>query len=184
MTVMSMVKTGLVVDFQAIDAGDLAEVGGKAANLGVLTRAGLPVPPGICVTTDAYRRVAESARLDAVIDALAVTAASDTRRLAALAGDARAAMLRAPIPEDVAEAVASGYASLGTSVPVAVRSSATAEDLPYASFAGQQDTYLNVIGAMPCRRGAALLGIAVDRSSRGLSLHQRRSITGPCGWRW
>ena len=138
--------SALVLDFAAIDPGSLAIVGGKAANLGVLTRAGLPVPPGVCVTTEAYRRVAALAGLDAVFDALSVTAQTDLARLAELAGKARAAMLAAPVPGPVARAVAAGYARLGADAPVAVRSSATAEDLPFASFAGQQDTYLNIVG--------------------------------------
>jgi pyruvate,water dikinase len=136
----------LVIEFAAIGADALAKVGGKAANLGVLTRAGLPVPPGVCVTTDAYRQVAAGAGLTAMLDALAATAPTDTARLASLAATVRAAMLEAPVPEHVARAVVAGYATLGSNVPVAVRSSATAEDLPFASFAGQQDTYLNVVG--------------------------------------
>ena len=117
-------------------------------NLGTLTRAGLPVPPGISVTTDAYRQVAASAgpMLEPVFDALASTSSTDTARLARLAAEARAAVLAAPVPDNVVQAIAEGYARLGADVPVAVRSSATAEDLPFASFAGQQDTYLNVVG--------------------------------------
>jgi rifampicin phosphotransferase len=136
-----------VLDFGNIDAEGLQIVGGKAANLGVLTRAGLPVPPGVCVTTVAYRRGAESAALDRVIGELMATPATDVDRLAALASQARSAILATPIPDDVASAIVAGYARLGTNVPVAVRSSATAEDLPFASFAGQQDTYLNIVGA-------------------------------------
>jgi phosphoenolpyruvate synthase/pyruvate phosphate dikinase len=136
----------LVLDLADIDSNALSVVGGKAANLGVLTRARLPVPPGVCVTTDAYRLVAESADLDRVFDALAGTSPTDVARLGALAGEARAAMLAAPVPDSVAQAVVDGYARLGADVAVAVRSSATAEDLPFASFAGQQDTYLNVVG--------------------------------------
>ncbi|MET8146617.1 PEP/pyruvate-binding domain-containing protein [Sphaerisporangium sp. NPDC005288] len=131
----------LILGFQDIAADALPLVGGKAANLGVLTRAGLPVPPGICLTTWAYRRVAEGAHLGEVLDALARTAPGDTATLAELAGRARAAVLAAPVPDDIARAV-----RRAADGPVAVRSSATAEDLPDASFAGQQDTYLNVVG--------------------------------------
>lgn len=136
----------LVLDFAAIDGDMLPVVGGKAGNLGVLTRAGLPVPPGMCLTTAAYRVVAGSAHLDEIHDALARTAPTDVPALTALAGRARAALLAAPIPAGIAAAIAAGYAALGDDVPVAVRSSATAEDLPLASFAGQQDTYLNIVG--------------------------------------
>ncbi|MFC4057608.1 PEP/pyruvate-binding domain-containing protein [Planomonospora corallina] len=135
-------ETPLVLSFEEIDAGMLPLVGGKAANLGVLTAAGFPVPPGVCLTTEAYRRVTErSGPLEAALDALEAASPADTGSLAALAATARAAVLRAPVPDDVAEAVRRSAHG-----PVAVRSSATAEDLPDASFAGQQDTYLNVVG--------------------------------------
>ncbi|MBP2320265.1 pyruvate,water dikinase [Kibdelosporangium banguiense] len=117
-------------DFEAIDAGMLATVGGKAANLGELTRAGLPVPSGFCVTTEAYRQVATLAGVDGSHEA----------------EKARELILGAPVPAEISAAILAGYAGLGDDVPVAVRSSATAEDLPFASFAGQQDTYLNVVG--------------------------------------
>jgi len=137
----------LVLEFGAIGDDALAVVGGKAANLGVLTRAGLSVPPGVCVTTDAYRQVAAGASVSDILDAIASTPATDTARLAMLAANARAALMAAPVPGSVADAVVAGYEQLGHDVPVAVRSSATAEDLPFASFAGQQDTYLNIVGA-------------------------------------
>ncbi|WP_214402662.1 PEP/pyruvate-binding domain-containing protein [Pseudonocardia lacus] len=119
-------------------ARHLELVGGKAANLAELLAAGFTVPPGFCVVTDAYREVARTAGLAAVID---------RERGTGLAAAARTALLDAPVPPAVARAVVEGYAALGDEVPVAVRSSATAEDLPSASFAGQQDTYLNVVGA-------------------------------------
>jgi len=119
---------------------ELALVGGKAANLGVLMRAGFPVPPGACLTTVAYSR-AVGAALDDVIADLAATKPHDTARLAELAARARARVVGARVPDDVAEVVR------GTATgSVAVRSSATAEDLPSVSFAGQQDSFLNVVG--------------------------------------
>src|SRR6185312_2476583 len=123
------VGSPLVVDLGQLRAGDLARAGGKAANLGELISAGLPVPGGFCLTTAAYARTA-----------VGVTAAEP--------GRARELLRTAPVPDDVAEAVTAAYRALGTGepVPVAVRSSATAEDLPTASFAGQQDTFLNVVG--------------------------------------
>jgi pyruvate,water dikinase len=141
--------TALVLDLGAVDAAMTATVGGKAANLGELIRAGLPVPPGLCVTTEAYRLVADGAALAGILDALTGTDPADVPALTALAARARAALLEAPVPDVVAAAVAAGYAALGPDVAVAVRSSATAEDLPSASFAGQQDTYLHVVGAGP-----------------------------------
>nr|WP_042183120.1 PEP/pyruvate-binding domain-containing protein [Kibdelosporangium sp. MJ126-NF4]CEL15367.1 Phosphoenolpyruvate synthase [Kibdelosporangium sp. MJ126-NF4]CTQ95594.1 Phosphoenolpyruvate synthase (EC 2.7.9.2) [Kibdelosporangium sp. MJ126-NF4] len=118
-------------DFDDIAAGMLDTVGGKAANLGELTRAGLPVPPGFCVTTEAYREVAALAGADGSHDA----------------ATARDLLLGTAIPEAIGEAIVRAYEALGEDVPVAVRSSATAEDLPFASFAGQQDTYLNIVGS-------------------------------------
>ncbi|MFI5325862.1 MAG: PEP/pyruvate-binding domain-containing protein, partial [Candidatus Rokuibacteriota bacterium] len=132
----------LVLDLADVDASMLPVVGGKAANLGELIRAGLPVPPGVCATTEAYGQVAASAAID--LDALQSAAGEDLKRVA---GQARDAVLSAPIPPAIAQAVVEAYARLGRDVPVAVRSSATAEDLPNASFAGQQDTYLHVVGA-------------------------------------
>lgn len=136
-----------VLQFAEIDAGMVAEVGGKAANLGELTRAGLPVPAGWALTTEAYRQVAEAAGLAEVIAARR-QAGGRTEGQAAegLAEAARSRLLETPVPDEVAKAVAAAYEGLGGG-PVAVRSSATAEDLPFASFAGQQDTYLNVVGA-------------------------------------
>ncbi|MCA1848882.1 MAG: phosphoenolpyruvate synthase, partial [Actinobacteria bacterium] len=142
----------LTLPLGEIDRAALPIAGGKAANLGELIRAGLPVPPGFCVTTAAYEIVAGGAGLDRILDDLAETRPDDTARLADLAAEARARLLEAPVPEDLVGAITGAYRTLGASVPVAVRSSATAEDLPHASFAGQQDTYLNVVG------GDAVLG--------------------------
>jgi pyruvate,water dikinase len=139
-------QDGLVLGLELIDAGMLARVGGKAANLGETTGAGLPVPPGFCLTTDAYRRAVDPAGLEDVHRGLAATGSGDLQALADLAGRARQLILGVEIPAEIADAVRTSYAALGTDVPVAVRSSATAEDLPFASFAGQQDTYLNVVG--------------------------------------
>ena len=116
------------------DARDFAFAGGKAVNLAELLGAGFPVPDGFCVGTPAYAQAADTAGIAALLDA------------PDLPVRARDALLATPIPDDVAAAVTAAYLALGEAVPVAVRSSATAEDLPGASFAGQQDTYLNVVG--------------------------------------
>ena len=121
----------LILDLARVSAADLPDVGGKAANLGELIAAGFDVPPGFCVTTEAYR--------------LAVRGTPVESGREADAGAARAAIMAAPVPAAVADAVREAYAQLGAG-PVAVRSSATAEDLPGASFAGQQDTYLGIDG--------------------------------------
>lgn len=145
---------GLVLDLSMLDAGMLALVGGKAANLGELLAAGLPVPEGFCLTTTAYRQLVSGS--GAVLPGLAAVyatlgtagdaAAKEAPGVGGPAGAARAAILAAPVPAAVSAAVVQAYAALGPDVPVAVRSSATAEDLPFASFAGQQETYLNVVG--------------------------------------
>lgn len=127
-TVLVMASEEFVVELKTLDAQALPRVGGKAANLGELIAAGFPVPPGFAVTTAAY--VCAGAALDL----------SEPTR-------AREALASAELPTAVAKAVRAAYTGLGADVPVAVRSSATAEDLPWASFAGQQDTYLNVVGA-------------------------------------
>jgi pyruvate,water dikinase len=125
----------------------LAEAGGKAANLGELARAGLPVPAGFCLTTRAYLDATASPALADVHHAIAATAPDDLAGLASLAAKARALVLGAAVPARIDAAVRAAYAALGGDTAVAVRSSATAEDLPFASFAGQQDTFLNVVGA-------------------------------------
>lgn len=115
-----------------VGRGDLALVGGKGANLGELIRAGLPVPPGFVLTTDAYRAYVASTGIgERILDAL-----DDPRRVRAL--------FTAPVPDDVAGELLAARTELGPAV--AVRSSATAEDLDDASFAGQQDTVLDVRG--------------------------------------
>ncbi|WP_418605474.1 PEP/pyruvate-binding domain-containing protein [Georgenia sp. SUBG003] len=134
-------------------------VGGKAANLGTLLAAGLPVPPGFCLTTELYDQAAETAGLAELVDSLTARPAAgqavgrarpgegdESSASAALARTARARLTAAAVPTATLEAVRAAYAQLGDDVPVAVRSSATAEDLPEVSFAGQQDTYLDVVG--------------------------------------
>lgn len=133
-------KEPLTLSLVDVEPDMLDLAGGKAVNLGILLRAGFRVPPGTCVTTAAYTRVVGD-RLEPVVAELAA-AAPDSPVLDQLAAEARELVLTAPVPRDVVEAV-----RMSVSGPVAVRSSATAEDLPFASFAGQQDTYLNVVGA-------------------------------------
>lgn len=139
----------LVVPLSRVDRTWLPVVGGKAANLGELIRAGFAVPEGFCVTTAAYALLSERAGLEAILTtALATSRAEDAAWWTGLAAAVRTALLQAPLPVSVAEAITQAYQELGrrASLPVAVRSSATAEDLPSASFAGQQETYLNIVG--------------------------------------
>jgi phosphohistidine swiveling domain-containing protein len=135
-----------VVQLRDLDAGTLLLGGGKAANLGELTAAGFPVPEGFCVTTDAYRELATAAGLAEILDRSAATATDDESWALELARRARERILSTAMPPRVVEAITAAYRALGGGASVAVRSSATAEDLPFASFAGQQDTYLGVVG--------------------------------------
>jgi pyruvate,water dikinase len=134
----------LLVDFSDIDSTMINAVGGKALNLGIMSSAGLPVPGGFCVTTDAYRSVVAD-QLDDLMGKLGD--ATDPGEATAAAEKARGRVLSVELPPQLRIAIADHYQALGDNEPVAVRSSATAEDLAYASFAGQQDTYLNVVGS-------------------------------------
>ncbi|MFY0522731.1 phosphoenolpyruvate synthase [Archangium gephyra] len=138
----------LILPFERISAADLPRVGGKGANLGEMARAGFPVPPGFCVTTAAFDAfVAGCGELQERYAELEALDGKDVEAARRAAESTRAALGRAPMPPAVADAVLATWRTLGTEASWAVRSSATAEDLPDASFAGQQDTYLNIRGA-------------------------------------
>ncbi|WP_274649755.1 phosphoenolpyruvate synthase [Paenibacillus humicola] len=134
--------------FGEIDHTHLPDVGGKGANLGEMTRAGLPVPPGFCVTTSAYRSFAASSpKLEELLRLLEQARYDDLERIGRLGQEIREHLTSIPMPGEIAAAIIKAWESAGRDRAYAVRSSATAEDLPSASFAGQQDTYLNVVGA-------------------------------------
>jgi pyruvate,water dikinase len=136
--------------FNEVDGTRVNEVGGKGANLGELTRAAFPVPPGFCVTTAAYLDfVRTSGDLDALLDALDRVTHDDLGTIGILGARLRGHLEALPIPADIRSAVLGAWRDLGAEHAYAVRSSATAEDLPSTSFAGQQDTYLNVRGPEP-----------------------------------
>jgi rifampicin phosphotransferase len=124
----------------------LHQVGGKAANLGELIRAGFQVPDGFCITTSVYRRVTDLAQVKPLLAELQQLPVQDLEGRAALAERLRQRIQTAPAPADLVDAITSAYLALGQDVAVAVRSSATAEDLAEAAFAGQQDTFLNIVG--------------------------------------
>jgi rifampicin phosphotransferase len=151
-----------VLPLESLSRQQISVVGGKAANLGELITARLPVPSGFCVTTHAYAAAALGPELQRIVDDIGRLMESDapspngsadpSDAFAPLADAAREVITQELIPTDVEAAIRKAYAELCSAVshpdtPVAVRSSATAEDLPGASFAGQQDTYLNIIGA-------------------------------------
>ncbi|WP_435098070.1 pyruvate, water dikinase [Halarchaeum sp. P4] len=127
-----------------ISAEDVPSVGGKGASLGELTQAGLPVPSAFVVTADTYRTFLEETGLDEELSDVLDVDVEDSAALADAAATAKELVLDADLPDEVAETVLAAYDDLGDAPFVAVRSSATAEDLPDASFAGQQETYLNV----------------------------------------
>ncbi|GAA1934190.1 rifamycin-inactivating phosphotransferase [Kitasatospora viridis] len=137
-----------VVDLQEVDGTQVALVGGKGAQLGELTRIeGVRVPDGFCVTTDAFRLVvAQAPALDEQLDRLSRTDPQDREAIRTLSARVRRTVEELPVPAELAAQVTGALARLGDGTPCAVRSSATAEDLPTASFAGQQDSYLNVTG--------------------------------------
>jgi phosphohistidine swiveling domain-containing protein len=168
---MTQKTTGILADF---GAEDLALAGGKGANLGELVRHGFPVPAGFVVTTAAYATVLAAtglgAELDSMLDGLneAEAAGASIRTLF------KETVSEAKIPEGIRSEIAAAYTAMG-GVPVAVRSSATAEDLPGAAFAGQQDTYLNVVGE------DAVLRAVVDCwaslwTDRAISYRKRQGI--------
>jgi rifampicin phosphotransferase len=137
-----------VLDFQEVDQTQVAAVGGKGAHLGELSRIeGIRVPPGFCVTTDGFERIlAQAPSIDRRLDRLSLLKPDDREAIRALSLEVRRVLEGMAIPEDLASAITRPLARLGKQAAYAVRSSATAEDLPTASFAGQYDTYLNVVG--------------------------------------
>ncbi|WP_327327597.1 phosphoenolpyruvate synthase [Streptomyces sp. NBC_01210] len=137
-----------VLDLQEVDGMQVAVVGGKGAHLGELSRIeGIRVPGGFCVTTDAFRRImAEAPSIDDRLVELSRLNPDDREGIRTLSAEIRRTIEGIAIPGDLAAAITRALARLGEQAAYAVRSSATAEDLPTASFAGQQDTYLNVVG--------------------------------------
>jgi rifampicin phosphotransferase len=137
-----------VLGFQDIDQTKLMVVGGKGANLGELARiAGIQVPDGFCVSTDAFARViGETSSLNELLDRLSLLKAEDRDTIGELSGEIRRVIEGIAIPQDIRGEITRFLSRFGENTAYAVRSSATAEDLPAASFAGQQDTYLNIIG--------------------------------------
>ena len=141
-----------VKKFEELSKSDIGIAGGKGANLGELTQAGIPVPPGFVVTAQAYEYFMDEAGInDKVMSILDEIDINDTKALQAAAEDIKKIIVEAPIPDDLTLFIREYYNELCQRVgeddtDVAIRSSATAEDLPEASFAGQQDTFLHVSG--------------------------------------
>ena len=134
-----------ILPFDSADA-TLESAGGKGMNLARLTRAGFAVPSGFIISTDAYREFVGTNRwLPAILSGVAEISAEDVSALERASAQIRVAFSAGKMPQEMESAIRAAYADFENR-PVAVRSSATAEDLPDLSFAGQQDTYLNVIG--------------------------------------
>ena len=159
-----------VLGLEESDKTQVALVGGKGAQLGELSRIeGIRVPPGFCITTEAFRRIMTTVPwIDHQLDRLGHLDPDDRQAIGTLSAEIRRTVEEIAIPGDLAAAVTSAVTRLGGQAAYAVRSSATAEDLPTASFAGQQDTYLNVIGS------AAILK---DVSRCWASLFTERAVT-------
>ena len=137
-----------VLGFEEIDQGHIALVGGKGGHLGELWRLeGIRVPPGFCVTTDAFRRaLAGTPAVDERLDRLSRLGPDDRETVRTLSAEVRRAIEGTAMPDDLAAAITASVARLGEQAAYAVRSSATAEDLRRTSSAGQHGTYLNVVG--------------------------------------
>jgi len=137
-----------VLCFQEIDRSTFVAVGGKGANLGELSGIkGIWVPEGFCVTTDAYKKITENNQeLNSLLDELTCLKTEESSAISKITAKIRRTIERTPLSKDIAEEITGYLTKFGEKDAFAVRSSATAEDLPTASFAGQQDTYLNIIG--------------------------------------
>jgi rifampicin phosphotransferase len=137
-----------VLGFSDIDKTKITMVGGKGANLGELSQvAGIRVPNGFCICTEAFERIiGEAPSCNELLDRLSLLRLADRNEISELSGEMRRLIEGVPIPADMQEELAGHLSWLGEEDAYAIRSSATAEDLPTASFAGQQDTYLNIVG--------------------------------------
>ncbi len=137
-----------VLGFQEIDKTKLSLVGGKGANLGELSSIeGIQVPEGFCVTTEAYKEIiGNNEEFDSLLDQLSLLKVDNREGISEISAKIRKVIEGIAIPEGMNDEITRNLEKLGEKNAYAVRSSATAEDLPTASFAGQQDTYLNIIG--------------------------------------
>ena len=142
-----------VLDFREIDRSKIMPAGGKGANLGELSSIrgiqsdSYRVPEGFCVTTEAYKKITENGQeLNRLLDELTRIKAEEREDISEISAKIRMVIERLPIPKDIEEEITGCLTKFDEKDAFAVRSSATAEDLPTASFAGQHDTYLNVVG--------------------------------------
>src|SRR6266487_2211814 len=168
---------GYVLGLREIDQTQVEVAGGKGAHLGELSRIqGIRVPAGFCVTTDAFRRIMEDApSIDDRLDRLSRLNPDDREAIRTLSAEIRRTLEGIVIPDDLAAAITGSVTRLGGQAACAVRSSATAEDLPAASFAGQQDTYLNVVGPAAILQHVSRCWASLF-TERAVTYRQRRGI--------
>jgi hypothetical protein len=168
MTTTTTSQAAITKSFSELSKEDVAYAGGKGANLGELSRAGLPVPPGFVVGAPSYALYcAESGVRSRLDEILADVDVEDGGALEAASSAARQAVLDAPMPPALESAIVAAYRELvagDDAVAVAVRASATAEDTASASFAGMNETFLTSAARPPGRRGERVLGLAVRRA--------------------
>ncbi|WP_064455947.1 rifamycin-inactivating phosphotransferase [Streptomyces hygroscopicus] len=166
-----------VLDLREVDQTQVTVVGGKGAQLGGLSWIdGVRVPDGFCVTTDAFRRImAEAPSIGDRLDQLSRSDPDDREAIRTLSARIRRTIEGVAIPADLVAAIAGALARLGERAACAVRSSATAEDLPTSSFAGQQDTYLNVVGRTAVLRHISRCWASLF-TERAVTYRQRNGI--------
>jgi pyruvate,water dikinase len=164
-------------EIDEIDETRIAVVGGKGAHLGGLSRIdGIRVPAGFCVTTDAFERImAEAPSIGGRLDQLSRLNPDDREAIRTRSAEIRRTLEGTAIPGDLAAAITRALAGFGEQAAYAVRSSATAEDLPSASFAGQQDTYLNVVGPASILRHISRCWASLF-TERAVTYRQRNGI--------
>lgn len=146
-----MRMSSLVLDLKKVGKTERMLVGGKGVHLGELSKIqGIQVPDGFCVTTVGYQKsIEQNEMFKALIEKLTCLKVENQKQISQISREIRQIIMETDIPSDVVSEVVTYLARFGEKHAYAVRSSATAEDLPHASFAGQQDTYLNIIGKEP-----------------------------------
>lgn len=170
----------LVLDLQEIDQTQLLLVGGKGLNLGVLSRIqGIQVPEGFCVTTLGYQKTVEAnERFQSLLERLTLLKIEDRDQINEISKMIGQVIIEAEIPSDLVKAVDHYLSRLGDEHAYAVRSSATAEDLPQASFAGQHDSYFNIIGKEAILKHISKCWASLKRIKDG----QRIRVHGTAGY--
>jgi rifampicin phosphotransferase len=175
-----------VLGFEDIDKTKIMAVGGKGANLGEISKVvGIRVPDGFCISTEAFKRIlGETPSINELLDHLSLLKVEDRNKISELSGEIRRLIDGIAIPEDTHEELGRHLSRLGEENAYAVRSSATAEDLTTASFAGQQDTYLNIMGkeAIPKHVSKCWASLYTERA---VTYRIRTaSITAKSTWLW